>query len=80
MAKYSIDEIYKSVKGLMPNAALCEGAEITIEGWIRTNRSNNKIGFISLNDGSCFTCCQVVYEAEKISNTPIFQSFLPDAP
>ena len=68
MAKYSIDEIYKSVKGLMPNAALCEGAEITIEGWIRTNRSNNKIGFISLNDGSCFTCCQVVYEAEKISN------------
>lgn len=68
MAKFLIDEIYKSVKGLIPNAALVDGAEVTVEGWIRTNRSNNKVGFISLNDGSCFSCCQVVYESEKISN------------
>lgn len=68
MAKFLIDEIYKSVKGLMPNDNIVSGAEVCVEGWIRTNRSNNKIGFISLNDGSCFSCCQVVYEAEKISN------------
>ncbi|MBQ8395420.1 MAG: asparagine--tRNA ligase [Oscillospiraceae bacterium] len=68
MSKYLIDEIYKSVKGLCPNDELTEGALVTVEGWIRTNRSNNKIGFISLNDGSCFSCCQIVYEDEKINN------------
>lgn len=68
MAKFLIDEIYKSVKGLNPNAELNDGAVVTVEGWIRTNRSNNKIGFISLNDGSCFSCCQIVYEDDKLSN------------
>lgn len=68
MVKFSIDEIFKSVKGLIPNVDLFDGAEVTVEGWIRTNRSNNKVGFISLNDGSCFSCCQVVYESDKIAN------------
>ena len=68
MPKFSLDQIYKSVKGLMPNENLTQGATVTVEGWIRTNRSNNKIGFISLNDGSCFSCCQIVYEEEKLSN------------
>ena len=68
MPKFSLDQIYKSVKGLMPDENLTQGAIVTVEGWIRTNRSNNKIGFISLNDGSCFSCCQIVYEEEKLSN------------
>ncbi len=68
MPKFSLDQIYKSVKGLMPNENLTQGATVTVEGWIRTNRSNNKIGFISLNDGSCFSCCQIVYEEEKLAN------------
>ncbi len=68
MSKYLVDEIYKSVKGLAANESLVDGATVTVEGWIRTNRSNNKIGFISLNDGSCFSCVQIVYEDEKISN------------
>ena len=68
MPKFSLDQIYKSVKGLMPDENLTQGAIVTVEGWIRTNRSNNKIGFISLNDGSCFSCCQIVYEEEKLFN------------
>ena len=68
MPKFSLDQIYKSVKGLMPDENLTQGAIVTVEGWTRTNRSNNKIGFISLNDGSCFSCCQIVYEEEKLSN------------
>ncbi|MCD7804691.1 MAG: asparagine--tRNA ligase [Oscillospiraceae bacterium] len=68
MPKLLIDEIYKSVKGLLPNDNAADGATVTVEGWMRTNRSNNNIGFISLNDGSCFTNCQVVYEAEKLPN------------
>ncbi len=66
--KLLVDEIYKSVRGVTPNTAASDGAEVTISGWIRTNRSNNNIGFISLNDGSCFNCCQVIYESNKIDN------------
>ena len=38
MSKYLFDEIYKSVKGLMPIDELVDGATVTVEGWIRTNR------------------------------------------
>ena len=68
MTKYLFDEIYKSVKGVAPIDELVDGATVTVEGWIRTNRSNNKIGFISMNDGSCFSCVQIVYEEEKLAN------------
>lgn len=66
--KFLIDEIYKSVRGQVPKAELVTGADVTLEGWIRTNRSSNKIGFISLSDGSCFGCCQIVYEEGVLSN------------
>lgn len=42
--------------------------EIQVQGWIRTNRSSNKFGFIEINDGSFFKSIQVVYEAESIEN------------
>lgn len=41
---------------------------ITVRGWIRTNRSSNKFGFIELNDGTFFKSVQIVYEAGKIDN------------
>lgn len=66
--KFLVDEIYKSVRGQLPRAELVTGADVTLEGWIRTNRSSNKIGFISLSDGSCFGCCQIVYEEENLAN------------
>lgn len=68
MSKYSVDEIYKSVKGLNPIDELKDGTLVTVEGWIRANRDQKKFGFISLNDGSCFSGCQVIYEEEKINN------------
>ena len=34
---------------------------VFIEGWVRTNRDNGSIGFIALNDGSCFKNVQLVY-------------------
>lgn len=43
-------------------------SEVSIRGWVRTNRSSNKFGFIELNDGSCFKSVQVVYEEDTISN------------
>lgn len=35
---------------------------IQLQGWIRTNRSNGKIGFIELNDGTYFRNAQLVYK------------------
>ena len=32
-----------------------EGYEyVELEGWVRTNRNNGKLGFIALNDGTYF--------------------------
>ena len=42
--------------------------EITVRGWIRTNRGSNKFGFVELNDGSFFKSVQVVYEEEFLDN------------
>ncbi|MDD4564976.1 MAG: asparagine--tRNA ligase [Eubacteriales bacterium] len=42
--------------------------EIAVRGWVRTNRSSNKFGFVEINDGSYFKPVQVVYENESIEN------------
>ncbi|MBQ3390265.1 MAG: asparagine--tRNA ligase [Firmicutes bacterium] len=42
--------------------------EVTVRGWIRTNRASNKFGFIELNDGTFFKSIQVVYEKDIIDN------------
>ena len=41
---------------------------VTVYGWIRTLRDSKAIGFIELNDGSCFKSVQVVFEASKLEN------------
>ena len=35
--------------------------EITIGGWVRSNRDSKTFGFIVLNDGTFFEPIQVVY-------------------
>ncbi len=42
--------------------------EITVAGWARTIRDSKALGFIDLNDGSCFKGVQIVFEAEKVEN------------
>jgi len=56
------------VKALFRESDKYENREITVCGWIRTNRGSNKFGFIELNDGSFFKSVQVVYEAEFLDN------------
>lgn len=56
------------IKELYRNNTAYSNEEIVIHGWIRTNRSSNKFGFIELNDGSFFKSVQVVYEQEVITN------------
>ncbi len=61
MKRTEIKSIYTSQKEL-------GGKQITVCGWVRTVRDAKSIGFIELNDGSCFKSLQVVFEDSKINN------------
>ncbi len=41
---------------------------ITVCGWVKTLRDSKAIGFIEINDGSCFKGVQIVFEADKLEN------------
>jgi asparaginyl-tRNA synthetase len=56
------------LKQLFRNTEAYANKEVIIRGWIRTNRSSNKFGFVEINDGSFFKSVQVVYEEEIIAN------------
>lgn len=60
MKKTDISEIFK-------DTAKFSDKTITVGGWIRNLRSSKAIGFIELNDGSCFKPLQVVFE-DKLDN------------
>ncbi|MBQ6928719.1 MAG: asparagine--tRNA ligase [Oscillospiraceae bacterium] len=45
-----------------------DGTVVTVEGWAKTVRDSKNIGFIELNDGSCFKGVQIVFEQAKIEN------------
>ena len=53
---------------LYENAASFKDSKVTVCGWIRTNRDSKVLGFMELNDGSCFKGVQVVFEKEKLEN------------
>ena len=44
------------------------GKQVVLGGWARSIRDSKAFGFIDLNDGSCFTGAQIVFEREKIDN------------
>lgn len=56
------------LKQLYRETARFADREVTVRGWIRTNRSSNKFGFVEINDGSFFKSVQVVYEDAVIDN------------
>ena len=56
------------VRELFRNKEKYADQELTVRGWVRTNRGSNKFGFIELNDGSFFKSIQIVYEAEFLDN------------
>ena len=43
------------------------GKEVEVNGWIRNNRSSSNVGFIDLNDGTCFKGVQIVYSNDNES-------------
>lgn len=57
---------YKLVSDLfnLQNDPTVTGQTVRVRGWVRTNRNNGHIGFLELNDGSCFLSCQIVYDMD----------------
>ncbi len=56
------------IKKLFESAADYSDKPVTVCGWIKTLRDSKAIGFIEINDGSCFKGVQVVFESEKLEN------------
>jgi len=56
------------ISGIFADSSAFAGKTVTVAGWARTIRDSKAFGFIELNDGSCFKCIQVVFEADRISN------------
>lgn len=53
---------------LYADSSAYSGKIVTVCGWVRTIRDSKALGFMELNDGSCFKGVQVVFEAEKVEN------------
>ena len=56
------------VKKLFEDTAAFAGKEITVGGWVRSNRDSKAVGFIVMSDGSCFQTLQIVYAQETLEN------------
>ena len=55
-----IRELYRSRENYI-------GKEITVGGWVRSNRDSKNFGFLIINDGTFFEPLQVVY-GDKLDN------------
>jgi asparaginyl-tRNA synthetase len=53
---------------LYAGAAQVGGKTVTVCGWVRSIRDSKALGFIDLNDGSCFRGMQIVFEDGKVEN------------
>lgn len=61
MERVKIADIYRNSKNF-------SGKRIPVCGWVRSVRDSKTLGFINLNDGSCFKGLQIVFEAETVKN------------
>ena len=59
---------HTDIRALYSSTEEFAGRDVTVAGWIRTNRNSNKFGFIELNDGTFFKSVQIVYEEENLGN------------
>ena len=60
--KYSIRDLYlKHKAGTLQEL---EGTTLDLGGFVKNNRAMGQVGFLSLNDGSCYSPIQIVYDAQ----------------
>lgn len=56
------------IKKLFDNIENFANKDVTVCGWVRTIRDSKSLGFMEINDGSCFKGLQVVLTEENLSN------------
>ncbi|EEG30740.1 asparagine--tRNA ligase [[Clostridium] methylpentosum DSM 5476] len=56
------------ISALYAGCAQLDGTSVTVCGWVKTIRDSKALGFIELNDGSCFKGVQIVFEESNLSN------------
>jgi len=61
MKHQDVSELYKDLDAYA-------GKAVTVCGWARSIRDSKTLGFIDLNDGTCFKGVQIVFEDGKIDN------------
>ena len=60
--------------------APADGSEITVCGWVKTSRESKNVGFLEINDGSCFGNLQIILDAagfdnfKELANLPVGSS------
>ena len=45
-----------------------DGSDITVAGWVKTSRESKTVGFLEINDGSCFNNLQIIIDANAFDN------------
>ena len=55
------------ISALYAGCAQLDGTSVTVCGWVKTIRDSKALGFIELNDGSCFKGVQIVFEESNLS-------------
>lgn len=45
-----------------------DGSQITVAGWVKTSRESKNVGFLEINDGSCFANLQIILDAQAFNN------------
>ncbi len=57
-----------TVASIFANSQSLGGATLTVAGWARSIRDSKAVGFVALNDGSCFNSLQVVLSRDALAN------------
>ena len=57
-------EAMTEVKAIYQDPQSFDGKEVTVGGWVRSNRDSKTVGFLTVSDGSCFQTLQIVYTQE----------------
>ena len=55
------------IRKLFEKANELSEQEVTLMAWVRTNRAQQKFGFLNINDGSYFDNVQVVYDSDLVN-------------
>ena len=69
---YTIRELFELVRSKESSKI---NEDVTLQGWVKTNRNNGSIGFIEFNDGTYFRNAQLVYD-KNLSDFEEISAFL----